>query len=179
MQSPAGAALRTRPSPFAVEWKHMRRQSLPIAAALALLMLSIPDLFWLWLPVAGAMVVWLHRMKTNETVSTRAGLRIGAFTGMVAFALFSAVLISTVIYDRLLLERPDRISERSRQQLEELAKRNPDPKVQETVKEILRRPGGVTMYLIVGIPILFLLFLSLCATGGALGAALSGFRSGP
>src|SRR5688572_9464475 len=61
-QSPAGAALRTRPGPFAVEWKHMRRQSLPIAAALALLMLSIPDLFWLWLPVAGVMVVWLHRM---------------------------------------------------------------------------------------------------------------------
>lgn len=157
----------------------MRRQALPIAAALALLMLSIPNLFWLWLPVAGAMVVWLHRVKTNETVSTRAGMRIGAFTGMVAFALFGAVALSTVIYDRVLLQRPDRLSEGLRQQLEELAKRTPDPKVQETVNQILRRPEGVTMYLIVGIPILLLLFLTLCATGGALGAALSGSRSGP
>jgi hypothetical protein len=153
----------------------MRRRALPVAFALALLMLS-PKYFWLWMPLAGAAVVWLHRMRTNEAVSTRAGLRIGAFTGAVAFAIWSAVLASTVIYDRMVLDRQDRLTQGLRLSLQEFGKRNPDPETQRRVAEVLSNPEAMAVYAAVTVILMGVLFVSLCATGGALGSSLSSPR---
>ena len=162
-----------------VEWKQMRVRALPWAVALALLMISTPQYFWLWMPVAGAAVVWLHSLRNNETISARAGIRAGAFVGAVAFAVWGAVLGSSIAYDRLVLHRPDRVTQGLRQSLEQAAARNPDPQVQQRVIELLSNPEGMGVYFLVSIVIMFLLFVLLCATGGALGATLSGRRSGP
>jgi len=157
----------------------MRVRALPWAVALALLMISTPQYFWLWMPVAGAAVVWLHSLRNNETISARAGIRAGAFVGAVAFAIWGAVLASSIAYDRLVLHRPDRVTQGLRQSMEQVAARNPDPQVQQRVADLLSNPEGMGVYFVVSIVIMFLLFLSLCATGGALGATLSGRRSGP
>jgi hypothetical protein len=157
----------------------MRLRALPIATALALLMMSSPRFFWLWLPLAGATVVWLHRMRTSETVSSRAGLRIGAFTGAVAFAIWSAVLVGTVLYDRVVLQKSDRVTVGLRQSLQQYAEASPDPKVRQTAAEILSKPALMNIYLAISVLLFLLLFLSLSATGGALGAVLGNLRSGP
>jgi hypothetical protein len=160
-----------------IPWKHMRLRALPIATALALLMISAPQYFWLWMPLMGSAVVWLHRIRTSETVSSRAGLRIGVFTGAVAFAIWSAVLISAVVYDRMVLHQTDRVTEGLRLSLQQYAEASPDPQIRQKAAEILSRPALMTTYLIISLFIFFLLFLSLCGAGGALGAALGGLRS--
>jgi hypothetical protein len=159
-----------------IPWKHMRLRALPIATALALLMISSPRFFWLWMPLMGAAVVWLHRLRTSETVNSRAGLRIGVFTGAVAFAIWSAVLVSVVVYDRMVLHKSDRVTEALRQSLQQYADASPDPKLRQRAADVLSKPASMTMYLIISVLILLLLFVSLCAAGGALGAALAGLR---
>jgi hypothetical protein len=148
-----------------------------MATALALLMISSPRFFWLWLPLAGMAVVWLHRMRTSEEVSSPAGLRIGLFTGAVAFAIWSAVLFSVVLYDRVVLQKTDRVTEGLRQSLQQYAETSSDPQTRQKAAEFIENPAAMTTFLIVSIFIFFLLFLSLCGAGGALGAALAGFRS--
>jgi hypothetical protein len=154
----------------------MRLRALPIATALALLMISSPQFFWLWMPLMGATVVWLHRVRTSETVSSRAGLRIGAFTGAVAFAIWSAVLVSAIVYDRTVLQKTDRVTEGLRQTIQQYADARSDPQVRQKAAEIMAKPAMMTTYLITSIFVFFLLFLSLCGAGGALGAALGGLR---
>jgi hypothetical protein len=66
-----------------------------------------------------------------------------------------------------------------RQSLQEYASRNPDPQIQQRVSEILSNPHGMLIYLGVTIILLLVLFVALCATGGALGASLAGRRSRP
>lgn len=162
-----------------IPWKHMRLRALPIATALAFLMMSSPKFFWLWMPLAGAAVVWLHRARTSEDVSSRAGLRIGAFTGAVAFAIWSAVLVGTVLYERMALQKSDRVTVGLRQSLQQYAEASPDPKIRQTAAEILSKPALMNIYVAISVLMFLLLFLSLCATGGALGAVLGTLRSGP
>lgn len=156
----------------------MRRRAFPIAAALALLLVPLGALFFVLIPLAGAAVVWLHQRYSGEPVSTRSGVRIGAFTGAVAFLLWVAILASSVAYQRLVLHQPDHVTEGLRQSLVQSAARNPDPAIQEFVGKILASPDALAGFLVLSGLVFFVLFVSLCSAGGALGASFLKRKAG-
>lgn len=156
----------------------MRRRAVPVAIALALLMLPLGALFFVLMPLAGALVVWLHQRHTNEPVNTRSGLRAGAFTGAVSFALWVAILSVSVAYERLVLHRIDQLTVGLRTSLDRLIVTNPDPRVQDAARWMLATPEAMAGFVVFSVIIFFVLFVTLCAAGGALGATISRPRPG-
>src|SRR5262249_41687474 len=131
-----------------IEWKHMRRGAVPIAVALALLMLPLAPLFFILMPLAGALVVWLHRRHTNEFVSPRSGLRVGAFTGAVGFGLWVTILAVGALYERVALQRVDQITIGLRSSLDRIILTNPDLRVQEAARWMLATPGAMAGFVV-------------------------------
>jgi hypothetical protein len=162
-----------------VEWKHMRRGAVPIAVALALLMLTLSPLFFILMPLAGALVVWLHRRHTNEFVSPRSGLRVGAFTGAVGFGLWVIILAVGAVYQRLALQQVDPITIGLRNTLDKIILTNPDPRVQEAARWMLATPEAMAGFVVFTVAIFLVLFVTLCAAGAALAAAMSAPRIRP
>lgn len=157
----------------------MRRGAVPIAVALALLMLPLAPFFFVLMPLAGALVVWLHQRHTNEFVSPRSGLRVGAFTGAVAFGLWITILAAGAAYERVALERVDQVTLGLRGSLDKVATSNPDPRVQEAARWMMATPEAMAGFVVFSVVLFLVLFVTLCAAGAALSAAMSGSRSGP
>ena len=157
----------------------MRRGAVPVAVALALLMLPLAPLFFVLMPLAGALVVWLHQRHTNEIVSPRSGLRVGAFTGAVGFGLWVIILAVGALYERLALQRVDQITIGLRNSLDRIVMTNPDPRVQEAARWMLGTPEAMAGFVVFSVAIFLVLFVTLCAAGAALAATMSGPRARP
>ena len=157
----------------------MRRGAIPVAVALALLMLPLAPFFFLLMPLAGALVVWLHQRHTNEIVTPRSGLRVGAFTGAVGFGLWVAILAGGVVYERLALERLDQITIGLRNSLDQVATNNPDVHVQEAARWMLATPEAMAGFVVFSVAIFLVLFVTLCAAGAALAATMLATRASP
>ena len=157
----------------------MRRGAIPVAVALALLMLPFAPIFFLLMPLAGALVVWLHQRHTNEVVTPRSGLRVGAFTGAIGFGLWVMILVGDVIYERVALDRVDQITIGLRNSLDQVAMKNPDIQVQEAARWMLNTPEAMAGLVVFSVAIFLVLFVTLCAAGAALAATMLGTRSSP
>ena len=157
----------------------MRRGAVPVAVALALLMLPLAPFFFLLMPMAGALVVWLHLRHTNEVVTPRSGLRVGAFTGAVGFGLWVVILAGSVLYERLALERVDQITIAMRNSLDRIALTNPDVQVQEAARWMLATPEAMAGFVVFLVAVVLVLFVTLCAAGAAFAATMLGTRSSP
>lgn len=174
-----GSSVGARKGRTRIEWKHMRRGAVPIAVALALLMLPFAQLFFLLMPMAGALVVWLHQRHTNEIVTPRSGLRVGAFTGAVGFGLWVMILAGGVVYERVALEQVDQITIGLRNSLDYVVKTNPDAHVQEAARWMLATPEAMAGFVVFSVVIFLILFVTLCAAGAALAATMLATRAGP
>ncbi|MCI0353253.1 MAG: hypothetical protein L0Z53_27865 [Acidobacteriales bacterium] len=157
----------------------MRRGAVPVAVALALLMLPLAQLFFVLMPLAGALVVWLHQRHTNEVVSPRSGLRVGAFTGAVGFGLWVIILAVGALYERVALERVDQITIGLRNSLEKIIVTNPDIRVQDAARWMLATPEAMAGFVVFTVLIFLVLFVTLCAAGAALAASLIAPRVRP
>lgn len=135
-----------------------------LVATLALILTSMP--LSPWLPLlgmlaAGAISVYLYNRRTGQTLSVRAGLRMGWMTGVFGFVLsMSLMTIALVLISaqgeafRRVLSRESGLS----------------PEMVERLLEILRSPVELLLSLVTG----FVTFSLVAALGGALGARVFG-----
>ena len=130
----------------------------------------------LWLLAAGALVVALYQRRTRGTLVTPGmGMRLGALTGVFAFVVYAVVatrsflvLLSSGEFRRLMQE-----------QTEKQMASNPDPKVQEIMRQMfgwINTPQGIATFIVLTLLVMALMFVLFCSAGGALGAAMFGRR---
>jgi len=135
-----------------------------LAAAAGLLLSSFPISPWLPLALmlaAGALSAFLYSRRTGQSLSIRAGMRIGWMTGVFAFVL-SMVLMTIAL--ALLPASGEALTRALREQSglpEQMAER---------ALEIVRNPVELLLSLVLG----FLSFSVTAALGGALGARVFG-----
>lgn len=165
---PAAEPLRTPPPlPPAVEWSH----AVP-AAALAGIVLAIawviPFLsFLFWMVAAGILGVALYRRRVPGAVVTPAlGARVGAVCGVFGYAVFAGLFAA-----ELVLVRGGKFREMLNQVVQQAAARNPDPRAQQALQQLMS-PAGLAALVTVVMVVLLILFVLLSGLGGALGAWL-------
>ena len=140
-----------------------------LAAGVSSLPLAFPVPVWLglpwillWLLVAGFLAVYLYGRRTGDTVSVKAGARMGWITGIFCFLIVTVFFTISV----LLISSQTSLADFYRSQL---STRASDPNMQQ-VLTILESPAGLAMILFVSIGFLFVLFAGIPTVGGALGA---------
>jgi succinate dehydrogenase/fumarate reductase cytochrome b subunit len=140
-----------------------------LAALASSLPLGFPMPVWLalpwmllWLLAAGFLAVYLYGRRTGQSVSVRAGTRMGWITGVFCF------VIATVFFtiNVLLISSQTSLADFYRSQLNARAS---DPNMQR-VLEILQSPAGLAVILFMSVGFLFVLFAGVPTVGGALGA---------
>ena len=130
----------------------------------------------LWLLGAGALVVVLYQRRTPGTLITPGmGMRLGALTGVFAFVVYAVaatrsflVLLSSGEFRRLMQE-----------QTEKQMASNPDPKVQEIMRQMfdwINTPQGLATFMVMILLVMAVMFVVFCCGGGALGASMFGGR---
>jgi len=130
----------------------------------------------LWLLGAGALVVVLYQRRTPGTLITPGmGMRLGALTGVFAFVVYAVaatrsflVLLSSGEFRRLMQE-----------QTEKQMASNPDPKVQEIMRQMfdwINTAQGLATFMVMILLVMAVMFVVFCSAGGALGASMFGRR---
>lgn len=166
-----GAEAAEAPPPR-VEWS----QAVPAAAmagiVLALAWVIPPVGFVLWVVAAGLVGVAFYRRRVPaDTLTPRQGARVGAVSGLFGFVVF-ALLMAV----ELLARGGGRFRELLQQVMQQAASRNPDPRAQQAMQQLMT-PAGMA-FLVTFVMVLFLVvFLVFSAAGGALGAWLIGGRA--
>lgn len=115
--------------------------------------------------LGGAVAVFMYRARTHIVPSPRAGAKIGAASGAVAFLIFAVIVLATYFRD------PDPLRKVFAQVIAQLSARGSDPQVIQQLNDLLNAPGGLgslTLYLLVVLLVIFLIGFSI---GGALCAA--------
>jgi zinc-ribbon domain len=159
--------------PAGIDWS----QAVP-AAALAGVLLAlawvVPFLgFLLWLLAGGTLGVVIYRRRVpGAALTPRLGARIGAVTGLFGFGVFAVVLALELLATR----GGGRLRQMLQQVIQETAARNPDPRAQAALQQMMT-PGGLALIITVVLVFFLVVFLALSSGGGALGAWLLGKRS--
>lgn len=156
--------------PPGIDWS----QAVP-AAALAGTLLAlawvVPFLgFLLWVLAGGTLGVLMYRRRVSgATLTPRLGARIGALTGVFGFGVFSVVLALELLATR----GSGRLRQMLQQVVQEAAARNPDPRAQAAIQQMMT-PAGMALLITVVLVFFLVVFLALSAGGGAVGAWLLG-----
>ena len=125
--------------------------------------------FGIGIVAAGALAVRLYRRRIGSAVLTSgAGARIGAVSGLFGFGFFCVVvtLATSFIGGRTQFKASLLAS------LEQAAARSHDPQAQAALEK-LRTPEGLLLVIAFSLVFLFILFVVLSSVGGALGASSS------
>jgi hypothetical protein len=139
-------------------------------ATVALLILiasitQLPALALLVVPLGGAFSVLLYvRGNNKQSVTSGAGARLGAATGLFAFAAYCLIAIAELSSQR------GELLNSVRKALDEAAAKNPNPQAQIIVQQMMT-PAGIATLLVLAAIIFLLIFLILSSLGGAAGAA--------
>ena len=130
----------------------------------------------LWLLGAGALVVALYQRRAPGTpVTPGMGMRLGALTGLCAFLIYAVVATRSF----LVLLSSGEFRRLMQQQAEKQMASNPDPKVQDIMRQILdwiSTPQGMATFIVVTLLVMAIMFVVFCSAGGALGASMFGRR---
>lgn len=146
-------------------------QALPAAAqagliAAVLMIVPLGASFGLGMLAAGFLCVHFYRRRLNHVDLTYGlGARLGALSGLLGFACFS---IFTAIETTVFRSGGD-LRAALMQAVEQAMARNSDPQVQPLLN-YLKTPQGLAVVLIMGMVMMFFLFLILSSLGGILGA---------
>ncbi|MFL6299103.1 MAG: hypothetical protein ACJ71N_00680 [Terriglobales bacterium] len=166
MPEPEDAPEPTLPSVQSspIDWRSAWPSAFFVAVPAGLLAFALNPLFFLWTFGAGALSVSSYRKRTQAPVTRAMALRLGLFSGVVAFAVFLSVFL-------MAMARPE-FSSALRQQMkttvDRVAQQNPAPNSQKTA-EILTSPDGfATMILLVNgmFAVLFIVFAVIGAMAG-------------
>ncbi|MFN0170356.1 MAG: hypothetical protein ACKV22_28385 [Bryobacteraceae bacterium] len=141
----------------------------PIAVRAALLAASLGTLLFLlirfgfviWLVGAGFLGTWLFARRSRQTLTVRAGARMGWLTGVLSFVLL------TVLFSVSAALSEGQLAQMYREQLQQMPAG--DPKMAEAI-QMLETPGGMAMVFVTSFAFLFMMVTAFCTAGGALGA---------
>ncbi len=117
----------------------------------------------LWLVSAGFLCVYLYQRRTGEPLSVRGGARIGWITGLFSFAIFALLTTFAIVAEIRSGEFFERLREVP------FLKGNADQ-----IINLLHDPVYLTLNLLFGLGVLFVVFTVFTVTGGALGAKVLG-----
>jgi len=143
-----------------------------VAAALFCLVPLLGFLFFVWMLAGGALCVSLYRNRTHALITPGIGARLGAVSGIFAFAVFAIVQSL-----QMLLVRGEELRTAMRQSIQDAAARNPDPNMQQLVQRMLT-PEGLAVVIALTLMLFFAGFVALGSLGGALWAS-RGVREKP
>lgn len=159
------------PAPGQIAWPHALRAAVAAGGAGALLCIITAPLlkagFVLAMAVGGAICVALYRRRQPLAYITSAmGARLGAVAGIFGFAVFATV------QSLLLLAAPGtEIRQAMHEAIEQAARQNPDPKVQEMMHTLLT-PEGMAAIVILAMALFLVMFVLFGVIGGGLWASL-------
>ncbi len=154
-----------------VEWS----QAVPSAAmagiVLALAWVVPPLGFVLWVVAAGLVGVAFYRRRVpSGTLTPRMGARIGLISGLFGFGVFAFLMAME------LLAGSGRFRELLQQMLQQAVARNPDPRAQQAMQQLMT-PAGLALLVTFAMVLFLVVFLVFSAAGGALGAWLMGGKA--
>jgi hypothetical protein len=163
-----------------IHWP-LARSRATIAGIIMVLVMMYPPLggvFFICMPLGGALAVFLYvRTRRASHVSLAAGTRMGVITGFVAFTISAALLAGTVAIEHFVMHRSKELVRLFRLQIEQAIAANPDPQVRQ-MAQVLLTPDGMAFVVVLGMVVLFVMFLVLCGLGGMLGSIVFTRRSG-
>lgn len=139
-----------------------------LAAGIASLLITLPTPAFfplLWLIASGVLAVWLYRRRTGESLTVRAGVRMGWITGVFCFAIATVFFTISV----LTIARSGGLAAFYREQLS--ARGAGDANIEQFI-EVLQNPLGLGTVLLLSLIFVFVFFTLLPTLGGALGAKL-------
>ena len=158
--------------PAGINWRFARSRA-AIAAIVLVLLLLLPlpgPVALIWLPLCGALCVFLYQRRFPATpISSGAGARMALSTGALAF-LIVAVLAAAGSLVQHFAEHHSVLAD-IRSQAVEMMKVNPNPQSAQ-VMQILNTDSGLIAILVAGSVAMFMMFLALCAVGGAIQARI-------
>jgi hypothetical protein len=166
--APAPSAYPGSSPASTIQWS----QALPATALgglIAAMAMSIPlGAFGLGMLAAGALSVVFYRRRNPAAQLTPAmGARLGAVSGALGFGIFAILISIEVVVFRAGEDLRKTLLEAVRQS----AARSPDPQAQQML-EYLKTPQGLALVMVLGLIVMFLIFLIFSSLGGAVGAAL-------
>lgn len=152
-----------------IDWS----QAVPAAAlgGLFLAAAAIPVVgVLLWVVGAGLVTVALYRRRApNSMLTPGLGARIGAISGLFGFAIFAGVFGVELLASR----GSGRLRRLVQEVIQQAAARNPDPRAQEAVQQMMT-PAGLALLITFMLVVFLVVFLALSSAGGAVGAWLLG-----
>lgn len=160
--TPAAAAAR-------VQWSAAIRSCLLAAALLTFLntIIGNPLAVIIIIPAGGWFAVYLYgRGQSGRPVNAGIGARIGAVTGLFAYALYALIMAVVMVFQR------NRLLEEVRNAMRQAAAQNPNPQAQQVVEKMMT-PEGIAILVTISAIFLFFIFLVLCSIGGAIGGSLA------
>jgi hypothetical protein len=153
--------LQSRP----IEWRSAFPAAFFVAVPAGLLSFPLNILFFLWTFGAGALTVSSYRKRTQVPVSTGMAMRLGLFSGAVAFAVFLLVFL-------IAMQRPEfgpPLRQEMRAALERSVEKSADPNARQ-VADMLTSPNGFAT-LFTMIILLFAVLFIVCSVIGAIAGA--------
>lgn len=159
-------------APAHIEWSQALPAAATAAGVLALAWVIPPVGFVLWVVAAGLVGVAFYRRRVPAGALTpRLGARIGALSGLFGFA-----MVVFLLGLELLARGGGKFRGLLQQVLQQTAARNPDPRAQEAVQQLMT-PAGMAFLVTFALILFLVVFLLFSAAGGALGAWLIGGRN--
>jgi hypothetical protein len=161
------------PGSTAIQWS----QALPSAALaglIAAVLMFIPlGAFGLGMIAAGVLAVLFYRRRNpGAGLSPGMGARLGALSGMLGFGIF-AVFTSVEV---LVFHSGGQLRAALLEAVQQSASRASDPQAQQLL-DYLKSPPGLALVMVLGLALMFVVFLILSSLGGALGAMLLRHRN--
>jgi hypothetical protein len=152
----------------AIQWS----QALPSAALaglIAAVLMFIPlGAFGLGMIAAGVLAVLFYRRRNADAnLSPGMGARLGAISGMLGFGIF-AVFTSVEV---LVFHSGGQLRAALLEAVQQSASRTADPQAQQ-ILDYLKSPPGLALVMVLGLAVMFVVFLIFSSLGGALGAVL-------
>lgn len=124
---------------------------------------------WLWLPAllsgAGFLSVWIYQRHTHEKVTGLGGLRMGWMAGIFIFCIFTVLMTLQVVAS---MQSQDWVA----QVVKQMHEQGFNEANVKQFEEALKTPGFLGSWMLLMLPLGFILFTLLSVTGGLLGARL-------
>lgn len=152
-----------------VLWPAAIRSCLIAAAVLTFLntVIGAPLAVMIIIPAGGWLAVFLYGRGTGgRPVNAGIGARIGAVTGLIAYAFYVVIMAVVMVFQR------GRLLEEVGKAMRQAAAQNPNPQAQQVVEKMMS-PEGIAIMVTLSAILLFFIFLVLCSIGGAIGGALA------
>jgi hypothetical protein len=165
----AAAAYASHVPPFEIDWRRALPASLQAGLIAAILMIiPLGASFGLGMLAAGFLaVIFYRRRMPGSNLRPGKGAQLGAASGALGFVIYG---IFTAV-ETMLRGTGNEVRKALVAAVEQAAARNPDPQAQQMM-QYLKTPAGLTLVMILGLMVMFCLFVVVSSLGGALGAAM-------